>query len=99
MNYIFFGGLLFLRYAYVDLDADSGYVADSLFFRRKIHVKFLDEMVRDGDKYRVIFCRIRKKDKKPFEEALAEIRTKMSLLGHNDYDDYCNRMMKEIGKA
>lgn len=96
MNYLFFGGLFSLRYAYVDLNVDSGYVADSLFYRRKIRVWFLNEAVRDGDKYRLIFCRIRKKDKQRFEEALSEIRTKMALLGHNDYDDYCDELMRRI---
>ena len=96
MNYLFFGGLFSLRYAYVDLNVDSGYVADSLFYRRKIRVWFLEEAVKDDDKYRLIFCRIRKKDKQRFEEALSEIRTKMAFLGHNDYDDYCDELMRRI---
>ena len=39
-----------------------------------------------------------RKYRKQFEEALAEIPTKMSLLGHNDYDDYCDQLMKRINK-
>jgi len=95
-NYLFFGGLFRLKYAYIDLNTDRDYVADSLFYKRNIHVRFIDEMVRDGDKYRIIFCKIQKKYKKAFEEALEEIRTKMSLLGHNDYDEYCDRLMAEL---
>lgn len=30
---------------------------------------------------------------------LAEIRNKMSLLGHNDYDDYCRQLMAVLEKA
>ena len=98
MNYLSFGGLLFLRYAYVDLNVNSGYVADSLFYKRKIPVWVLDEAAKGGEKYRIIRCRILRKDKRQFEAALAEIPTKMSLLGHNDYDDYCDQLTKRINK-
>ena len=98
-NYVYLGGHFFLHYMYFDLDTDGNYVADSLFYKRKIPVKFKDEMNRAGDKYRAIFCRIRKKDKAAFEEALEEMRTKMSLLGHNDYDDYCQKILKEMDEA
>ena len=96
-NFLFFGGLFRLGYAYVDLNRDKDYAADSLFYKRKIPVRFQDEMARDGDPYRIIFCRIPRKFRKLFEEALEELKTKMSLLGHNDYEDYCRNLMKEIG--
>lgn len=99
LNYVRIGGWFNLKYMYVDLNVDQGYAADSLFYKCGVHVNFGDERYRDGDKYRVIFCRIRKKDKKAFEEALGEIPVKMSLLGHNDYEDYCRKLMDEIGIA
>ena len=36
---------------------------------------------------------------KAFEEALAEIPVKMSLLGHNDYEEYCEQLISAIDKA
>ena len=98
-NYLFLGGRFFLRYMYFDLDTNGNYIADSLFYKRKISVKFEKELNRNGDKYRAVFCRIRKKDRAAFEEALEEIRTKMSLLGHNDYDEYCDKVMAMLDKA
>ena len=56
-------------------------------------------MARDGDKYRFIFCKIWSKDKQRFEEALAEIQNKMYLFGHNDYNDYCDHMIKHINEG
>ena len=97
-HYLRLGGWLRPAYAYVDLDVDSDYVADSLFYRRKIRVKFREELNRAGDKYRVIFCTVRQKDRKAFEEALEEIPNKMSLLGHNDYVDYCVRLISEMNE-
>lgn len=98
-NYVCLGGQLRLYYMYFDLNVNEGYIADSLFYKRNIPVKFKDEMIRDGDKYRAIFCRIRKKDRNAFEDALEEIRTKMSLLGHNDYEDYCRKTFAELNMA
>ena len=51
------------------------YLADSLFYKRKIIVKFKDEMVREGDKYRIIFCTVHRNYQKDFEEALEELKT------------------------
>ena len=96
MNYIALGGLLFQRYAYVDLNVNENYVADSLLYRHKIPVKFMDEYVREEDRYRIIFCRIPKKFRAAFEKAMEELTTKMNLLGHTDYEDYCETLMKEL---
>jgi hypothetical protein len=93
MNYILFGGLLNLHYAYIDT---NDYLADSLFYKRKIPVRFKEEMVRNDTKYKVVFCKIQKKYKKPFEEALEELTTKMCLFGHNDYEEFCKGLINEI---
>lgn len=60
MNYLSFGGMLFLRYDYVDLNVNSGYVADSLFYKRNIPVWVLDEAAKGGEKYRIIGTVIRR---------------------------------------
>lgn len=95
-NYLFLGGWLRLSYAYIDLDVDENYVADSLFCKAKIPVKFGQEYSREGDKYRIIFCKIRRKYKDKFEAALEELKNKMNLLGHIDYEEWCNKFMKEL---
>ena len=99
MNYICFGGKFNLRYMYIDVNRDRNYLADSLFYKREIPVVFKDEMVKQGDKYRVIFCRIKKKYQKQFEEALEELKNKMQLLGYNDYEEYCERLMNDLAEA
>lgn len=96
MNYIFLGGKFYLHYMYFDLNTDSNYIADSLFYKREIPVKFKDEMTRDGDKYRAIFCKIKPKYKEKFEEAMKELVNKMFLCGHNDYLDYCTQVREEM---
>lgn len=95
MNYRFFGGLFYLQYAYVDLCINDSYVADSPFYRRRIPVRFGRVMVKDNEKYRIVLCKVRRKYREEFEKALGEISNKMSLLGHNDYDEFCAGMMQE----
>jgi len=95
--YIPLGGWLRLGYAYVDVNPNGDrYLADSLFYKRRIPVKFKGEMVRDKDKYQVVFCTIKKKDRKAFEEALDEIPVKMDLLGHLDYRAYCRKLIDNL---
>jgi hypothetical protein len=99
INYIKLGGMINKMYMYFDLNVDSGYLADSLFYKRKIPVRFKEEMTREGDKYRAIFCTVRKKYQKEFEEALEELKIKMCLFGNNDYEEYCDSVMKQLISA
>ena len=92
-HYLCLGGRFNIGYMYFDLNVDEGYVADSLFYKRNIPVKFKDELAREDDKYRVIFCKVKRKYIKDFEEALEELKTKMELLGYLDYEEYCNNII------
>ena len=44
-------------YAYID---HEDYLADSLFIQEQVSVRFSQEMVKNGEKYHVIFGRVRK---------------------------------------
>ena len=99
MNYICFKGKFWVRYMYVDINRDYDYIADSLFYKRQIPVVFKDEMIKAGDKYRLVFCKIRKKYQNQFEEALEELKTKMNILGYTDYEEYCDNLMKELNEV
>ena len=72
----------------------SHYVADSLFRRHKVPIKYEHELVKAGEKYRIICCKIKKKYKTEFEKALGEIKNKMYLLGYSDYETFCDTVMK-----
>ena len=89
-NYICFGGRFRIRYAYLDTHS---YIADSIFYKHEIPVRFEDEFVKDGEKYRVIFCSVKRKYKAKFERALLEIHNKMLLCGYNDYEDSCKEFV------
>jgi len=95
-HYISLGGRFYAHYMYFDIDAEDHYIADSLFYKRKIPVIFKGEMIKDGDKYRAIFCKVKRKYKDSFEKALEELKTKMELLGYLDYEEYCVNLIKQM---
>ena len=80
-------------YTYLDVEE---YVADSLFYKREIPVKFITEFVKDGEKYRFIICKVRRKYIPDFEKAMEELKVKMALVGHTDYEQSCKRIMGEM---
>lgn len=85
-NYARFGGMFSVHYAYVDTDS---YLADSLFTKYKIKVKFGDEYRRSDDRYRVIFCKVKKRDEHNFRKALEELFDKALLCGFTNYEKFC----------
>lgn len=81
-------GLSFLTVPYMYID-HKDYLADSLFAENKISVKFGKEMVKDGSPYRIVFCRVKKKDVTAFEHIFPKLTNKMLLLGYHDYLKAC----------
>ena len=82
-----------VTYAYVD---HSSYQADRLFVQNKVRVKFKGECAKAELPYRIVFCKVRKKDAERFEEALGKLESKMLLLGYRDYPDVCNEITRMI---
>ncbi len=85
----------FRHYAYFDAPDN---LADSLFYRHKVRVYFGDEYGKDGTEYKIIFCKIKKKDEDKFLAALGELSNKMILFGHSDYDEFCQETMAMFEK-
>ena len=92
-NYMCFGGKFYLYYAYIDT---YDYLCDPIFNKREVLVKFGNEYRRKDEKYTIIFCKIRKKYKEQFEKSMEELTNKMLILGHTDYEEYCNMVIKEM---
>ena len=78
--------LFTVPYAYVD---HFSYLADNLFVQRKITMKFKGEFEKEGSPYRIIMCRVLKRDVGRFEEALEKLKDKMLIMGYRDYDKVC----------
>lgn len=82
-----------MPYAYVD---HSSYQADQLFVQNKVRMKFKGEYAKAESPYRIVFCKVIKKDAERFEDALGKLKSKMLLLGYWDYPDACSEISKMI---
>ena len=80
------------------LDCDE-YLADQLFIKHKVPVKFGKEYRKNDSRYCVISCKIRKRYEEEFKKALAEMDNKMILRGYTDYADFCENFNTIIDKA
>ncbi len=76
---------------------DTGeYLADGLFIKYQVPVKFMQEYGRDDSTYLMIFCRIKKQDEGAFLKALRELPNKMLLCGYPDYSAQCWDFIEKI---
>ena len=86
--------LRYVHYAFVDVHP---YLADQLFCDHRVTVRFGDEYGRGDTDYRIVFCKVRKRDERAFLAALEELPDKMLLCGHLDYMDFCRTLGQAIG--
>lgn len=87
-NYIKIKRFSLFSYYYMYVDT-TGYLADRLFIKHKVPVKFMKEYSKEDAKYAFIFCKITKKDNDNFLKALKELPDTMKLMGNTDYDTFC----------
>ena len=81
-----------MRYDYYAFVDTADYLADSLFIKKRVRVRFGKEMKHPKEAYMVIFCKVLKKDTDRFLDALSELSNKMILCGHADYDAFCKEI-------
>lgn len=81
------------HFAFLDTE---NYLADGLFIKHQVRVYFGDEFVKPDFPYRIIFCHVRRWDKKRFHVAMRELPNKMLLCGNADYLDACTHVRERI---
>ena len=84
-----------LSYAYLDHER---YFADKIFMEKGIRVKYIREMHRENSPYRIIFCKVQKRERERLESALKDLKNKILLEGYKDYPLYCAELEEELEK-
>ena len=79
---------------YVYLDTEEFLLA-SLLRRHMIRVKLEEVLYRDGEEYRLVALKVLKKDEGMFLKAMEELKGKMLLFGHRDYETRGGELMDE----
>lgn len=85
--------LFYDYFAFLDVEP---YAADQLFIQHQVTVHFFREYGKQDCPYRIILCKIRKRDTGRFCAAMAELPDKLRLLGHADYLDVCRTLWENV---
>lgn len=78
-----------LLYDYFTYFDTKEYLADNVFIKHEVRVRFMQEYAHGDTEYLVILCKCRKKDSAAFCAALEELPDKMLICGHRDYLEFC----------
>ena len=72
------------------------YFADQLFIQHQVTVHFGNEFQHPDQPYRIIFCKVRKRDRDRFLSALSELNRKMTLCGYPGYEVFCTSFIAKM---
>lgn len=81
------------QYMYVDC---KNYLADDLFIKNKITVKFEGDFTKDDSDYIFVYCKVKKKDHDKFIKTLGELKNKMLIMEYSDYESFCEKQIDKI---
>lgn len=85
--------LFYDYFAFLDVET---YAADQLFIQHQVTVHFVREYWKPGCPYRIVLCKVRKRDADRFRAAMAELPDKLRLLGHIDYLEVCRTLWENV---
>lgn len=95
-NYIRYGKTTFNKwqmYAYLDLPENF---AASVLHKNDVRYRFDRLMTREDTKYVLIQMLVKTEDKEKFLKAMEDLKTKMLLCGHPDYETEAGELIREL---
>ena len=87
-----------LQYDYFVFFDDSAHLADQLFIKHEVRVRFEREYAKAGCPYLAVFCHVKKKDVPKFLAALEDLKNSMMLCGHPNYIEEISSFMDAMEK-
>lgn len=97
MNYFCYKRFMGIGYMYIDACINDHYIADSIFIKNKVPIKFEETFESADSDYCICFCKIKRKYKEIMEKSFEELKNKMWLMGFLDYENFCNDIFKLLG--
>ena len=85
--------LFYDYFAFLDVES---YVADQLFIQHQVTVHFVREYGKPGCPYRIVLCKVRKRDANRFRAAMAELPGKLRHHGYTDYLEVCRTLWENV---
>lgn len=87
-----------LRHSVIYVDTEN-YIADNLFEKQGVNVRFKNEFRRRNEKYVLINITFWKWDLIKVNLALDELPKKMLICGNGDYIQFCENFMHDLTNA
>ena len=85
--------LFYDYFAFLDVET---YAADQLFIQHQVTVQFIREYGKPDCPYRIILCKVRRRDAERFHAAMEELPDKLRLLGYADYLEVCRTLWENV---
>lgn len=86
--------IFWISFAYLD---SNNNLADSLFSKHGVRLRLgPDFVIRGNPNYKIVFCRVHRKDIEKFYAALDDLTDKMHICGHPEYEEFCRKTMTEL---
>ena len=82
-------------FAYFDTDDHLGHF---LFSHENIDVTVEGEYGAEDDPYRIMLCRVPRRQRDEFLRAVDQLPDLMAYVGKTDYDDFCRHVMTDARK-
>lgn len=83
---------MYYWFAYFDT---HDHLADFLFSHENVSVTIEGEFAAEEDPYRIVLCRIDKKDRENFLKAVDLLPSLMEYVGKTDYNEFCQGVMRD----
>lgn len=84
---------IYNEFVYIDVD---DHLADDIFVKNKIPVKFKGDYKHDDKKYVLVYCKVKPKYIVEFLNSLGELKNKMLHNGFTDYETFCKNVLEKI---
>ena len=95
-NYILYGKTRFakhLLYAFIDVPEA---LVTSVLMKHKVRAKFVHLMTREDTDYVLVQMKIHRSDRQKFLDAMEDLKTKMLICGHADYEARAGELIREL---
>lgn len=95
MNYLVCEKTTLLRSYYVYVD-NRQYLADNIFEKNNIKVKYRKELDYPESDYKIIFVSVSNRKDFLFVKSMCELEEAMINKGYNDYEETCNKIFYNL---
>lgn len=95
-NYILYGKTRFAKHLlYAFLDVPEA-LATSVLLKHDVRAKFVHLMTREDTDYVLVQMKIHRNDRQKFLDAMEDLKTKMLICGHADYEACAGELIREL---